>query len=87
MVTNVAKTRYDQSNNMYSTLLNVKDQEFLFKNSDVYYDDNIIKGMLECIDCSKIACDRSLYLEESMKITLDGEKINHISKTIAEKEH
>ena len=90
MVTIVANPRYDQTNNMYSLFLcseYVKDQEFLLMNSDVYYDANIIKGMLEGTDCSKIACDRSQYLEESMKITLDSEKINHISKKITEEEH
>jgi len=89
-VTIVANPRYDQTNNMYSLFLTsqyVKGQEFLLMNSDVYYDDNIITGMLEGENCSKIACDRSQYLEESMKITLDGDKINHISKKIPEKEH
>lgn len=49
-------------------------------NSDVYYDTNIIEGMLQGGNQSKIACDRSGYMEESVKITLDGDKINHISK-------
>lgn len=89
-VTIVPNPRYDQTNNMYSLFLAsqyVKDQEFLLMNSDVYFDGNIIVGMLEGTDCSKIACDRSQYLDESMKITLDGEKVNHISKKIAEKDH
>ena len=89
-VTIIANPRYDQTNNMYSLFLTskyVKGKEFLLMNSDVYYDDNIIIGMLEGIDCSKIACDRTQYLEESMKITLNGDKIGHISKKITEKDY
>lgn len=90
MVTIVDNPRYNQTNNMYSLFLTskyVKGQEFLLMNSDVYYDDNIIKGILEEADCSKIACDRGKYLEESMKITLDDKRINHISKKITEEEY
>lgn len=86
----VANPRYDQTNNMYSLFLTseyLKEQEFLLMNSDVYYDDNIIAGMLEGNDCSKIACDCTQYLEESMKITFDGDKINHISKKITEEDY
>jgi choline kinase len=43
--------------------------------------------MLEGDNMSKIACDKSGYLEESMKITLGDGKINHISKKITEDEH
>lgn len=86
----VSNPRYAETNNMYSLYLTsqyVKGEEFLLMNADVYYDSNIIKGMLEGDGQSKIACDRSQYLEESMKITLDGDKINHISKKISEAEH
>lgn len=87
----VANPRYDQTNNMYSLFLTsdyVKDQEFMLMNSDVYFDASIIQGMLEKTDCSKIACDRSQFLEESMKITVDDKNvINHISKKITEDEH
>lgn len=87
----VANPRYDQTNNMYSLFLTfeyVKSQEFMLMNSDVYFDASIIEGMLEGTDCSKIACDRSQFLEESMKITVDDKnKINHISKKIMEDEH
>lgn len=86
----VPNPRYEETNNMYSLFLTapfVKDQEFMLMNADVYYDSNIVKGMLEGDNVSKIACDRSQYLEESMKITLDGDRINHISKKITEEEH
>lgn len=89
-ITVIPNDRYAETNNMYSLFLaekQVKDEEFLLMNSDVYYDANIISGMLEGLNCSKIACDQSQYLEESMKITLCGGKINHISKKIAESDH
>ena len=74
---------------LYLTAQYVKGEEFLLMNSDVYYDSDIIEGMLEGDNQSKIACDKSGYMEESMKITLeeDGSKINHISKKITPEEH
>jgi len=86
----VSNPRYAETNNMYSLFLTapyVKGEEFLLMNADVYFDVNIIEGMIEGENQSKIACDRSGYIEESMKITLDCGKINHISKKITPKEH
>lgn len=86
----VSNPRFSETNNMYSLFLTsqfVKGEEFLLMNADVYYDSNIIAGMLQGENQSKIACDRSGYLEESMKITLKGDKINHISKKITSEEH
>ena len=86
----VSNPRYAETNNMYSLFLTsqyVKGEEFLLMNSDVYYDTNIIEGLLQGENQSKIACDRSGYMEESMKITLDGDKINHISKKITPEKH
>lgn len=86
----VSNPRYAVTNNMYSLYLTaqyVKGEEFLLMNSDVYFDATIIKGMIEGENLSKIACDRSDYMEESMKITLDGDTINHISKKITNEDH
>lgn len=88
----VSNPRYAETNNMYSLYLTaqyVKGEEFLLMNSDVYYDTEIIEGMLEGKNQSKIACDKSGYMEESMKITLEADerKINHISKKITPEEH
>ena len=86
----VSNPRYAETNNMYSLFLTaqyVKGEEFFLMNADVYFDANIIKGLLNGENQSKIACDRSGYMEESMKIMFDGEKINHISKTITPEEH
>ena len=64
--------------------------EFLLMNSDVYFDADIISGLLSEKNSAKslIACDRRGYLEESMKIIVDEKgTINHISKKITEEEH
>ena len=56
-------------------------------NADVFYDSSIVKDILEGSG-SKIACDRSQFLGESMKITVsDKGNINHISKKISEPDH
>lgn len=90
-VTIVPNVRYSETNNMYSLYLTrdfVGKNEFLLMNADVYFDSNIISGMLEGGNCSKIACDRSQYLDESMKVVTDeNEKIIHISKKVPEGEH
>lgn len=82
----VSNPRYAETNNMYSLYLTskyVKGEDFLLMNADVYFDSNVITGMIEG-EGSKIACDISQYLEESMKIQVYGEVIKHISKKIAE---
>ena len=89
-ITIVSNPRYDVTNNMYSLYLTaqyVKGEEFLLMNSDVYYDSNVIEDILVGENISKIACDTSMFLEESMKITLQDNKISHISKKITEEEY
>ena len=89
-ITIVSNPRYDVTNNMYSLYLTaqyVKGEEFLLMNSDVYYDSNVIEDILVGENISKIACDTSMFLEESMKITLQDYKISHISKKITEEEY
>lgn len=86
----ISNFRYNETNNMYSLYLAspfVKGEEFLLMNADVFYDSNIIAGLLQDKG-SRIACDRSGYMEESMKITLsENGNINHISKKITEADH
>lgn len=82
--------RYAETNNMYSLYMampNVEGEDFLLMNADVYYDANIVEGLLASEEPSMIACDRSQFIEESMKIIVDATgKINHISKKITEQE-
>lgn len=89
----VDNVRYAETNNMYSLYLAyqyINDSEFLLMNSDVYFDANIIEGLLktEWNGKSLIACDKNGYIEESMKImTNDQGIIKHISKKISELEY
>lgn len=89
----IDNARYAETNNMYSLYLayqHIGNSGFLLMNSDVYFDSNIIEGLLtpESEDRSLIACDKSGYMEESMKIIVSGNGvITHISKSISELEH
>lgn len=89
----IDNVRYAETNNMYSLYLAyqyIADSEFILMNSDVYFDANIVEGLLkpEWDGKSLIACDRSGYMEESMKIMVDGQgAISHISKKISESEY
>lgn len=85
--------RYAETNNMYSLYLAyqyINDSGFLLMNSDVYFDANIIEGLLapELNGESLIACDKNGYIEESMKIMINEQgEIKHISKKISELEY
>ena len=80
---------YDKTNNMYSLYLTkdyIKNENFLLMNADVYYQEEIIKELLESKYENMIVCDNDRYLEESMKIVKENEKIVKISKQITEQE-
>lgn len=85
----IENRRYLETNNMYSLFLAkdyIKDCDFLLMNADVYFDANIITGMLRQPDKNIIACDTNQYLVESMKITVE-KSIKHISKLISKEEY
>lgn len=86
----VDNNRYNETNNMYSLYLCkdfVADDDFLLMNADVFYDANIVTGILQSEQPNMIACEVGCYNEESMKITIDGDNsITHISKQITERE-
>lgn len=83
--------RYSETNNMYSLYLAMKDigiSSFLLMNADVFYDGNVISGLLNCPSDNAIAVDNTQYLEESMKVCVTANnKISHISKAISEEDH
>lgn len=88
----IDNSRYNETNNMYSLYLAMKEigeNDFLLMNADVYFDSNIITGLMEKCDApNAIASDKSQYLEESMKICVSEEgNITHISKQISEQDH
>ena len=89
-ITVINNPDYSTTNNMYSLSLAsdyVKGSEFLLMNADVYFDGNIIRGLIKESASSLIACDKSRYLAESMKIVYDGNRIVHISKNISPEEY
>ena len=86
----IRNSSYEVTNNMYSLYITskfIKGEDFLLMNSDVYFDSSIITGLLNMPSHSAIACDNKQFIEESMKITLDGRGcINHINKKISKED-
>ncbi|MCP4354022.1 MAG: HAD-IIA family hydrolase [Proteobacteria bacterium] len=89
-VSMVENKEYLETNNMYSLhlainkVVNVSTTSLLVSNGDCVYEPSIIKMLVESDDNSSfITCQEEIYLEESMKITVDEN--NHctdIAKTI-----
>ncbi|WP_427043009.1 phosphocholine cytidylyltransferase family protein [Fusobacterium sp. SB021] len=82
---------YLKTNNMYSMFLTkkfVNEESFIFMNADVFFEEMIIKELLEDERENLIVCDNENYLEESMKIVLDKNEHNilKISKQISKEE-
>lgn len=80
---------YNTTNNMYSMYMTkdfLKGFDFILMNADVFYDEEIIKDLLKDKRQNLITCDNGFYLEESMKIRKEGNKIIEITKAIAEKD-
>jgi len=86
---------YKTTNNMYSLYLALKKiygsgtkfETLLINNADCLYESDIIKNLLENPKENLIAVNDKIYMEESMKITLnDNGVINNIAKTISEEE-
>lgn len=77
---------YENTNNMYSLYLArniVKDRPFILNNADLSIDSKIIKKLCESNEPNLVAVDRSVYKEESMKVSIDETGlINDISKEI-----
>lgn len=76
---------YMNTNNMYSAYLarfEMKDQDFLMMNADVFYDKEIISELLKDDYVNAIVTDIGSYNEESMKVIEENNKIVSISKQI-----
>ena len=81
---------YEITNNMYSLHLAKElaaGKSFILNNADLSIDSSIVKRLLEHEAENAIAVDRSLFNEESMKVTVrDSGTISNISKKILEHE-
>lgn len=80
---------YETTNNMYSFYLASKfldEGPFILNNADLAIDENIILGLVNNKNPDLVAVDKTLFNDESMKVTLNAEGyIVDISKKIAEK--
>ena len=76
---------YANTNNMYSAYL-AKDvlngELFLMMNADVFFDESIITELLKEDYTNAIVTDIGNYIEESMKVVEENNKLIEISKTI-----
>lgn len=80
---------YKTTNNMYSAYLAKNifcGSSFLMMNADVFFDDTVIKSLLEFDYESAIVTDIGSYSEESMKVIEKEGRIVSISKQISENE-
>lgn len=81
---------YATTNNMFSLWqcrTFVSGEEFILMNGDVFFDAEIIAGLLRGKHENMIACERGRFLEESMKISVRGDgTIGHICKTMSPEE-
>lgn len=74
---------YLSTNNMYSLYLAREhmNDEIIVMNADLIYDKQIMIDLVSCCG-NAVAVDKGRYLEESMKITVEGNYISSISKGI-----
>ncbi len=80
---------YMNTNNMYSAYLAKSElygKKFLMMNADVFFDDSIIKSLLEFDGENAIVTDIGNYLEESMKVVEENGRLTAIAKTITKEE-
>ncbi len=87
---NIIKSEnYQTTNNMFSAYLAKHDfygSPFLMMNADVFFGDSIIKDLLTIESKNAIAVEFGRYLEESMKVKVESNKITEISKKISAKD-
>lgn len=76
---------YATTNNMYSAYIGrvaVAGNPFLMMNADVFFDGSVIKALLECEAPNAIVTDIGRYIEESMKVIKNNDRLISISKKI-----
>lgn len=85
----ISNSNYDKTNNMYSLNLANEylcDSDFIMMNSDVFFEEEVIKELLNNKYENLIVCEKDNYNEESMKIVVENNIINEISKKISTKD-
>ena len=84
-VTIIENREYMKTNNMYSAFLGksfIDNSSFIMMNADVFFDESTIESLLNCESEDAIIVDIGRFIEESMKVVFDGERIIEISKEI-----
>lgn len=84
-ITIISNKDYDKTNNMYSLNLakeSLEGQPFIMMNSDVFFEKEVIKELLLNEYANLIVCEKGNHNDESMKIIVKDEMINHISKQV-----
>jgi choline kinase len=83
----IVNNDYNKTNNMYSAYL-AKDEfvntEFILMNADVFYDEEIIKELIDTKYYNAIVVEEGLHNEENMKVVCTNGNITEISKAISE---
>lgn len=81
---------YASTNNMYSAYLGIKqigtNDGFLMMNADVFFDCSVIAGLLAFPGQNAIVTDIGNYLEESMKVVKQKDRLIEISKQVSKEE-
>ncbi len=81
---------YNKTNNMFSLKLGldslklVNNESLIISNGDCIYDFTIISSLLENREKNLIPCEKDVYFEENMKISVKNKHIVDISKKISE---
>lgn len=81
----ITNENYLNNNNMFSAYLArnyLSGESFYMMNADVFFDEDIIAELSKDKYKNAIATQKGEYIEESMKIKYDGDKITEISKQI-----
>ena len=81
----IENKNYDTTNNMFSLnlcLKSINNTNLIISNGDCIYDPVIIKDFISKSSDNSLACDKGSYSVENMKILVEGDRIQHISKTI-----
>jgi choline kinase len=81
----LVNSQFRSTNNMYSLSLAAPYVEgsCILVNGDVVFDASILDGLLKIPFPDLIAVDKEHYIAESMKVTVAGQRITHISKEIS----
>ena len=79
---------YNETNNMYSAYMarGEMKENFIMMNADVFFDASVIASLCKHEAPNAIVTEIGRYLDESMKVKMEKQKIMAISKQISENE-